>query len=126
MPLESPADELRARLREAIPTAVKARDQLAIAALRSALSAIDNAEAADLGHAPPMQSGTIAGGVAGIGAGDVPRRELSAGEVVAVVHAEIAEYRTAAADYIQAGQSEHARRLRAQADVLARLLESGK
>jgi hypothetical protein len=98
---------------------------MAVAALRSALSAIDNAEAADLGHAPSMQPGTIAGGVAGLGAGDVPSRELSAAEVVAVVRAEIAEYRTAAADYVHAGQHEHARRLRAQADVLARLLDGG-
>lgn len=38
---------LRERLRGALPAAIKARDAAAVAALRSALAAVDNAEAAD-------------------------------------------------------------------------------
>jgi uncharacterized protein YqeY len=41
------ADDLRDRLRRALPAAMKARDRTAITALRSALAAIDNAEAFD-------------------------------------------------------------------------------
>jgi uncharacterized protein len=41
------ADDLRDRLRRALPAAMKARDRPAITALRSALAAIDNAEAYD-------------------------------------------------------------------------------
>jgi len=43
----TPADDLRDRLRQALPAAMKARDRPAITALRSALAAIDNAEAFD-------------------------------------------------------------------------------
>ena len=41
------ADDLRDRLRRALPAAMTARDRTAITALRSALAAIDNAEAFD-------------------------------------------------------------------------------
>lgn len=40
-------DDLRDRLRRALPVAMKARDRTAVTALRSALAAIDNAEAFD-------------------------------------------------------------------------------
>ncbi|HET7516709.1 MAG TPA: hypothetical protein VFN05_03225 [Actinomycetes bacterium] len=40
-------NDLRDRLRRALPVAMKARDRTAITALRSALAAIDNAEAFD-------------------------------------------------------------------------------
>ena len=41
------ADDLRDRLRRALPAAMKAQDRPAVTALRSALAAIDNAEAFD-------------------------------------------------------------------------------
>ena len=41
------ADDLRDRLRRALPAAMKAQDRPAVTALRSALAAIDNAEAYD-------------------------------------------------------------------------------
>lgn len=46
-------DDLRDRLRRALPPAMKARDRPAVTALRSALAAIDNAGAVDPTHAPP-------------------------------------------------------------------------
>jgi uncharacterized protein YqeY len=46
-------DNLRDRLRQALPPAMKARDRPAVTALRSALAAIDNAGAVDPAHAPP-------------------------------------------------------------------------
>ena len=50
------AENLRERLSRALPVAMKARDRVAVAALRSALAAIANAEAVDPSQAPP-QSG---------------------------------------------------------------------
>jgi uncharacterized protein YqeY len=119
----STASSVRARLREHLQTALKSRDQVAIAAVRSALSAIDNAEAADVSHAPALQEGMIAGGVAGLGAGEVPRRQLSEDQVLDIVLAEINERRVAAAEYEDARRHDRAARLHAEADVLDRLLD---
>jgi uncharacterized protein len=49
-------DNLRDRLRRALPTAMKARDRPAMTALRSALAAIDNAGAADPTRAAPTDA----------------------------------------------------------------------
>jgi uncharacterized protein len=46
-------DSLRERLSGALPAAMKARDRVAVAALRSALAAIANAEAVDPSRASP-------------------------------------------------------------------------
>ena len=46
------ARTVRDRLRAALPDAMKARDSVAVAALRSVLGAIDNAEAVDAARAP--------------------------------------------------------------------------
>jgi uncharacterized protein len=47
------AGDVRDRLRRALPAAIKARDTVAVAALRSALAAIDNTEAVDPDAAGP-------------------------------------------------------------------------
>ncbi|HEX5946601.1 MAG TPA: hypothetical protein VFY82_10005 [Acidimicrobiales bacterium] len=109
---------LHARLRRALPPALKARDRVAIAALRSALAAIDNAQAVAAPPAP-RTGGLVAGAVRGLGAGDVPRRGLSTDEVTAIVRAEVADRRAAAADYERSGRVDAAGRLVAEADVLA-------
>jgi uncharacterized protein YqeY len=106
------------RLRRALPPALKARDRAAVAALRSALAAIDNAQAVEAPPAP-RSGGVVAGAVTGLGAGDAPRRELSQGDIAAIVRAEVADRRAAAADYERAGQVDAAARLTAEADVLA-------
>ncbi len=82
---ESP---LQDRLRAALTAAMKARDETATAALRSALSAIGNAEAVDGAVGQPGDS-PIAGAVSGLGAGDVPRQLLTEHDVAAVVLAEV-------------------------------------
>jgi hypothetical protein len=62
----------------------------------------------------------VAGSVAGLGAAEVPRRELTESQAAAIVRAEIAD-RTAAAD--QYGQSPAAERLRAEATLLGSYLD---
>lgn len=104
---------------------MKARDRAAVAAVRSALAAIDNAQAVE--PSPPTRTdGVIAGAVTGLGAGDAPRRELSEGDIAALVRAEVTDRRVAAAEYERAGQVDAAARLIAEADVLtAHLADPG-
>jgi len=82
----------------------------AISALKSALSAIANAEAV----AGPLSYEVRLGA----GVGDVARRELSDQDVTDILRVEIEERATAAAQYEHRGQSERAVKLRAEAAVL--------
>jgi uncharacterized protein len=116
-------DQLRADLSRAI----KAKDGVAVAALRSVLAAIGNAEAVS-GDAVPddaEQSQTIAGAVVGLRASEVERRRLEASDVAAIVRAEIAERHSAADAIDPTGAHPQAVRLRAEADVLRRYLPGG-
>lgn len=118
---------VRARLRNALPAAMKARDMTAVAALRATLGAIDNAEAVDAAQAPAVGIGDaeIANSMVGLGAGDVARRVLTENQITGIVRAEIADRRTAAADYERAGLHDRAARLRSEAGVLAAYLPDG-
>lgn len=116
---------VRAAVRRELDTALKARDRTAISALRAALGALDNAEAADPAAAPPMESGVIAGGVAGLGAGEVARRELSDAEQRDLLCAEVTKWRAVAEQFERAGRPDDAQQQHAQADVVSRLLDDG-
>jgi uncharacterized protein YqeY len=111
---------LRRGLRESLKVALRARDGIAVAAFRSAISAIDNAEAVDRSQAPAPIIGKVR---LGVGAGEGPRRELSAKEFIDVVRTEIGDRIAAAAEYESLGRPEHATRLRAEATVLQSFLE---
>jgi uncharacterized protein len=124
-----PADDggagVRARLRLALSDALRARDMVAVSAVRSALSAISNAEAVNPGSAQVAQgtSPYVAGAAAGLGAGEARRRSLSAAEVSQIIGAEIAERQRAAREYEQAGHAGQARRLRGEIRVLIAVSE---
>ncbi len=107
--------ELQQRLRESFTAALKARDAVATAALRSALAAIDNAAAVDAasGSHPTL----------GVGTRDVARRELSPGEVREIVRREVSDREAAATEYESRAKRDQARRLRAEAAVLAEVLD---
>ena len=109
---------LRQRLRRVLTESMKARDLVAVSAVRSCLSAIDNAEAVDVSLAPGAQAGAIAGAVVGVGAGDVDRRDLTEQDISGIVRAEITERESAAAQYEAIGQKDRAERLLAEAAVL--------
>jgi uncharacterized protein YqeY len=100
----------------------KKRDSTRAIALRSVLSAIDNAEAPDsvVVHGPT--NGAIAGAVAGLGATEVARRDLSDEQIRGLVRSEIDERRCAAADCTAGGHVERAAALRAEVAVLVGLL----
>jgi uncharacterized protein len=149
------AGNVRDRLRRALPAAIKAQDTVAVAALRSALAAIDNAEAVDpdavvarpvdpetdhpdavvarpvdpeTDHASASGGGSypeieIAGTVAGVGAGEVARRPLTAWEIEETIRAEVVERQMVARIYEGAGQLDQAERLRREAQVLNAYLD---
>lgn len=103
---------------------MKARDRVAVAALRSALAAIENAEAspAHVAGLSVVDDQHIAGSAVGLGAGEGERRHLSETDVRTIVEAEVRERSDAAGEYEQAGQHDAARRLRGEAEVLSRYL----
>ncbi len=105
------AQAMRLRVAGDLKLAMKARDAAEISALRSLLSALDNAGAV----------ATTARNVPVYGrSGDVPRRALSASEVEGLATREIAEREASIAAYERGGHPEAADRLRAEARVLAR------
>ena len=114
---------VQARLRSALTRAMKARDPVARSAIRSALAAIDNAGAVDA-H-PDSQGGSsewISGGVRGLGAAEVQRRQLSEEQTADIVRSEISSRQRAAEEYEQRGRFDEAKRLRDESGVLDRVL----
>ena len=126
--------DIRARMRRGLVDAMKARDQQAVAALRSTLARIDNAEAVDadgldadgLDAEPALYRGdgrpAVAGSVLGVGAAEVDRRVLTPDEVAAVVGDDVEEREMAAEVLERVGRPDHAERLRAQAKLLTTYL----
>jgi uncharacterized protein YqeY len=110
-----PAAALRDRLAGELRAAMKARNAVAVATLRSLLSALDNASAVDqtLDHRPVFGR-----------SGDVPGRKLTSADVDGVLRAEAAERAAAADDYEQRGLHEGATRLRMELQIITRLLAS--
>ncbi|MBO0855405.1 MAG: hypothetical protein J2P18_16765 [Nocardia sp.] len=107
---------LRTRLRAALPVAMKRRDREAASALRSALGAIDNAEAIDAGE---VRAGAVEASAVGPGAAEARRRELAEADIERIVRSEIDERRHAAAEYESLGRADRAAELHAGADALA-------
>ena len=93
-----------------------AGDSVGVSALRSALGAIDNAEAVDRPHASGKPR-------LGVGSAEVARRELSSQEVVDVLRAEVADRTAAASEFERFGRSDQAASLKAEAAALAAFLE---
>ena len=93
----------------------------AVRAIRSALGAIDNAEAVDTTVEPEMidAESTIAGAVAGGGSTEVRRRTLDEDGVADLLRAEAADRLAAAEEYSTAGATERAELLRAEAATIA-------
>jgi uncharacterized protein YqeY len=115
----SPSEpDLRIVLRTHLTRAIKHRDRLATAALRSAIAAIDSAEAVPAAQTPSAEAGPVAGSVVGLGVAEAPPQHLTARDVVAVLESEIAERRAAATEVEAAGDQDRAADLRREADVV--------
>ncbi|HEX3785163.1 MAG TPA: GatB/YqeY domain-containing protein [Pseudonocardiaceae bacterium] len=123
---------MRASLHADLTAALKARDRVAVAALRSALAAIDNAEAVPVD--PPVAGATgsahrtgnehVAGSAAGLGAAEAQRRHLTEADLRSIVEKEIWERSVAVREYERLGRDDLAERLRAESEVLSRYLNS--
>jgi hypothetical protein len=120
-PAETPS--LRAALATALAGATKQRDRAAVKTYRSAMAAIDNAEAVPL--TDRHRAAASEGSAVGIGRGDVQRRALSDADVRAVLQAEIDEAR-AAADALHERDAAAAGRLREAARLLGQLISSAQ
>jgi uncharacterized protein len=120
--ITQPAEIWRALLRRSLLAARKERDATRVSALRSVLGAIDNAEAPPSVPVASTTSGQIAGAVAGLGATEVARRELSDEQIRELVCAEVDERLSAAVDFAAGGHAERAAALRAEAAVVRDLL----
>lgn len=122
--MTSDPDQLRGRLRAGLTAAMKARDKDAVAALRTALAAIDNAEAVPPVPTVPTVAGpaatseSIAGAAVGLRSTEVTRRELTPDDLQVVLRAQIDERHTEAATYDGLGRADAAERLRREAAVL--------
>ena len=119
------AQAFRAALRRGLTAALKARDADALAALRTAIAAIDNAEAvpAPAANVPPATSAHIAGASSGLGSAEAARQKLSASELRDILRDQVAEQTREADRYDALGQPDAAQRLRRQARTLAAYLD---
>ncbi|MGW2601079.1 hypothetical protein [Streptomyces klenkii] len=101
---------------------MRARDKAAVSALRSALAALDNAEAVPVGEAE-LRGVALEHAPVGAGATEAARRELSEDHVVDVVRAEAAERLEAAEQLSAPAHAGRSAQLRAEAAVLLRFLD---
>lgn len=111
------AVSLRQRLSADLLLAMKVKDAIAISALRSLLSALDNASA--------VPASTVAAPVFGRN-GDVPRRDLADTECQSIVSAEVSARSVAAEEYARLGRDDVAARLRAEQAVVERYVRSSE
>ncbi|MFE9453898.1 hypothetical protein [Streptomyces sp. NPDC006739] len=102
---------------------MRARDKAAVSALRATLAALDNAEAVPLDEAA-LRGSALEQSPVGVGVTEAARRELSERRVAEVVRAEADERLEVAAGLTAPAHADRAARLRAEAAVLLRLLDS--
>jgi hypothetical protein len=78
-------------LRADLTAALKARDRLTVAALRSAIAAIENGEAVHVSAVERTLASSehVAGATAGVGSSDVARRPLSEADEIAIVRPQV-------------------------------------
>jgi uncharacterized protein YqeY len=115
---------IRPRLEQALREALRERNAVAVSAVRSALAALDNAQAVPAAPATgASDSPHFAGAAAGLGAGEAERRRLGEAEARDIVRAEVAERQAAAREYDRRGLADQAARLRREATVLRAALE---
>jgi uncharacterized protein len=119
--VNTPASTWRDDLGRRLLAARKARDAVRVSALRTAMSAIDNAETPD---GPVPSAGAIAESAAGVGSAEVARRLLSDSDVRALLRAEVDERLAAAKESADGGRTDRAADLRAEADVITEVLDA--
>lgn len=100
---------------------MKQRDSEALAVYRTALAAVENAEAVTAGV--EHSAGAIERSPVGVGSAEVARRELTEQDVAEIVRREVAE-RQATAESLRVSNPDAAARLTRGATLLETLLSS--
>lgn len=115
---------LRDSLQAALASAMRERDGAVVAAVRSALSAVANAEAVSAPDSLPSATGSVhvAGAVQGLGTAETRRAVISERRQRELVAAEAAELAEHATRLEASGRHEEARAAQRAARVLRELL----
>ena len=116
------ASRLRQRLRSELTAAMRGRDRVAVAVLRTTLAAVDNAEAVEVGSRATGMSLAVEQVPVGVGATDGERLALTEADVEGIVRGELADRLRAAVEYDEVGRPDHAERMRAEAGILSAVL----
>ncbi len=114
---------LKGVLRRDLTAAMKDRDRDTAAVLRTALAALDNAEAVTAPADGQVTAGAhVAGASSGVGSTEAGRRAVTGDQAREILRGLIAEQSGEAARYDALGQAAAAQRLRARAGVLGKYL----
>ena len=108
--------QLRQKMKIDLMNAMKAREQLKVATLRSVLAALDNAEAVPAVERPRLTAPVIGQSQ------EVPRRVLSEEDIRTIIQREADERNAASTEYARLGQAEESARLQAAAALIATYL----
>jgi uncharacterized protein len=114
------ARPVREALRSALAGAMAQRDRAAMAVYRTALSAIDNAEAVPLSD--EHRASAIESSAAGVGRTEAERRSLTREDEIDIVRREVQD-RHVTAELLATTNPDGARQLRADASLLQALLD---
>lgn len=123
---------LRTVLRSRLTTAMRERDRSAVSVLRTAVAAIENAEAVPVGDGPEGAASTpasaftspdVAGAAVGLGVTEAERRRLDHATERSVVVLEVSSLVEAETAYAAAGDRERARSAALGAALLQSVLD---
>ena len=106
----SATEELTGRLRADLTAAMRRRDQPAVRAIRTLMSAVSNAEAPPIDDAPREVHGELR---------QHARRQLGDGDLATIVAAQIADRRDTIATYRANDRADAADELQREVDVLS-------
>ena len=116
-------EALKGALRRDLTAAMKEHDRGTATVLRTALAALDNAEAVTVpANGKVAATAHVAGAGSGVGSTEAGRRSVTGDEAREVLRGLIAEQSGEADRYDTLGQAATAQRLRAQAGVLRKYL----
>ena len=116
---------VRLALRQRLTKALRERDQPTAAAIRSAIAALENAEAVPTSQGAVAATSThVAGAAIGVGAAEAERLALDEATESAILRAEVDSLIEAAREYEWLGRGERAAEARAAADELSTVVHS--
>ena len=113
----SDASRIKRQLRDELKFALKSRQSDAVSAFRTAIAAIDNAEAVQPGE-PTTQPPNLSPLGSAFGSTELLRRTLSQDEVSTILQGEMDQRTEQAFNYEALGRPEDAERLRREAAIL--------